>query len=71
METTESYPMQERPNKIAIDAWKKYLQGEFITGEREVLPSLQPTDHPTPTSASPLICMHTHNRNMRREMTGK
>ncbi|GFH56253.1 hypothetical protein CTEN210_12729 [Chaetoceros tenuissimus] len=49
-ETTESYPMRERPNEIAIDAWKKCLQGAFITGDREVLPSLKPTDQPIPAT---------------------
>ncbi|GFH50469.1 hypothetical protein CTEN210_06945 [Chaetoceros tenuissimus] len=46
--THESYPNRSRPNETAIKAWQTCLQGAFITGTREVLPSLIPTPSVTP-----------------------
>ena len=46
--THESYPNRSRPNETAIKAWQTCLQGAFITGTREVLPSLLPTSSVTP-----------------------
>ncbi|GFH50464.1 hypothetical protein CTEN210_06940 [Chaetoceros tenuissimus] len=46
----ESYLNRSRPNETAIKAWQTCLQGAFITGDRQVLPSLHPIPSATPAN---------------------
>ena len=39
--TTESYPNRTRPHNFAVTAWQWCLQGAFISGDRDILPSLR------------------------------
>ena len=52
-QSNESYPHRQHPNQIAVSAWKKCLQGSFITGSRNVITRLIPIPNNADTDTNP------------------